>query len=272
METITKIFRGVCLFFFTLWISGKLYFLVCSNPTNSPQSIGGILIGIIFAVIRIILAIILFIPALIYGFVHSIFFSTDPKSDSVSMLYIIIPCAFLWFIFKILQGRNEAGKISPAKINKYNENNYKYISDYNYNSYNEFNKPKGSALKKPIIQNTLTSNYTTDDSDDDSVSSTNLDLVDEDTTSSNNTTTEAETDSENNDSENGGFGFRVLPADCQDCDYPGNGKCSDCHGSGYESNVFEAVAESLSGQGQICKTCHGTGKCQTCNGKGYLNG
>lgn len=270
METITKIFRGICLFFFTLWISGKLYFLVCSNPTNSPQSIGGILIGIIFAVIRIILAIILFIPALIYGFVHSIFFSTDPKSDSVSMLYIIIPSAFLWFVFKILQGHNEAGKINPSKRNKYNENNYNYISDYNYNSYNEFNKPKESTLKKPIIQNALTSNSTNDDSDDDSASSTSLDVSDENSPADNNTT-EVGNDSDSNDSENSGFGIRVLPTDCQDCDYPGNGKCSDCHGSGYESNVFEAVAESLSGQSQICKTCNGTGKCQTCNGKGYFN-
>jgi len=64
---------------------------------------------------------------------------------------------------------------------------------------------------------------------------------------------------------------------CPDCDYvsdgvlSSNGKCSDCHGSGYETDILEALAESLSGQSQRCKTCGGSGKCQTCNGKGYID-
>jgi DnaJ-class molecular chaperone len=64
---------------------------------------------------------------------------------------------------------------------------------------------------------------------------------------------------------------------CPNCDYvsdvpalPSNGKCSDCHGTGYETDILEALAESLSGQSQRCKTCGGSGKCQTCYGKGYL--
>jgi len=64
--------------------------------------------------------------------------------------------------------------------------------------------------------------------------------------------------------------------DCPDCDSErafggGNGKCSDCHGTGLETNVFEALAESLSGQSQDCKSCNGSGECQTCYGKGYLD-
>jgi len=30
--------------------------------------------------------------------------------------------------------------------------------------------------------------------------------------------------------------------DCPDYDYVDDGKCSDCHGTGYESDVFEALA------------------------------
>jgi hypothetical protein len=55
-----------------------------------------------------------------------------------------------------------------------------------------------------------------------------------------------------------------------DCDRHGNGKCSECHGSGNETDVFEALAESLSGTSQNCKKCHGSGDCTTCDGKGTI--
>ncbi len=58
--------------------------------------------------------------------------------------------------------------------------------------------------------------------------------------------------------------------DCPDCDYHGDGKCSECHGSGNETDVFEALAESLSGQSQKCKNCGSNGKCPTCKGEGRI--
>jgi len=59
--------------------------------------------------------------------------------------------------------------------------------------------------------------------------------------------------------------------DCPKCDYPGNGKCSDCHGSSLETDIGEALAEAISGQSQDCQECGGSGNCQTCNGKGYVD-
>jgi len=64
--------------------------------------------------------------------------------------------------------------------------------------------------------------------------------------------------------------------DCPDCDGPGlisggNGKCSDCHGTGYETDVIKALGESLVGESQKCETCGGSRECQTCYGKGYLD-
>ena len=59
--------------------------------------------------------------------------------------------------------------------------------------------------------------------------------------------------------------------DCPNCDYPGNGKCSDCHGGGKETNVFEALAEAIAGESQDCDTCGGSGECTTCDGKGYVD-
>ena len=63
---------------------------------------------------------------------------------------------------------------------------------------------------------------------------------------------------------------------CRDCDYvsnadarPSDGKCSDCHGSGYVGGL-EGLGKAVAGQSQKCETCDGSGKCQTCYGKGYL--
>lgn len=60
-------------------------------------------------------------------------------------------------------------------------------------------------------------------------------------------------------------GERIFDPDC------GDGKCSDCHGTGLELDPLTAFTEALSGQSQKCDTCGGTGECQTCYGKGYLN-
>jgi len=64
---------------------------------------------------------------------------------------------------------------------------------------------------------------------------------------------------------------------CQDCDYvsesvfASNGKCSACHGTGYEQDLLEAVEEKLAGGTDECKVCGGSGTCRTCDGKGYID-
>jgi len=65
---------------------------------------------------------------------------------------------------------------------------------------------------------------------------------------------------------------------CPDCDGDsmldptgrGNGKCSECHGSGGELDPLDGLAEALSNSPQTCKECGGSGDCQTCGGDGYL--
>lgn len=48
----------------------------------------------------------------------------------------------------------------------------------------------------------------------------------------------------------------------------GDGKCSECNGTGGELNVFEAGVEALAGHSQRCKACRGSRICQTCHGDG----
>ena len=57
---------------------------------------------------------------------------------------------------------------------------------------------------------------------------------------------------------------------CSKCDYPGNGKCKECHGS-RKMGGWDALAASLSGTNQNCPKCSGTGKCPHCRGKGYIS-
>jgi len=43
----------------------------------------------------------------------------------------------------------------------------------------------------------------------------------------------------------------------------GDGKCSECHGSGRNPHFNVDIDQ--------CQTCLGTGVCQTCKGEGYLD-
>jgi len=66
------------------------------------------------------------------------------------------------------------------------------------------------------------------------------------------------------------------PHACPDCNGPAplgrnDGKCSACHGSGFESNIVDATAASLAGTSQKCTRCGGSGKCPTCGGQGFLS-
>jgi DnaJ-class molecular chaperone len=57
---------------------------------------------------------------------------------------------------------------------------------------------------------------------------------------------------------------------CQSCDYPGDGNCAKCHGTGVVQDVLEAFADALGGVDQNCERCGGSGKCQSCEGKGFV--
>lgn len=65
---------------------------------------------------------------------------------------------------------------------------------------------------------------------------------------------------------------------CVECDYvsdndllPSDGRCNECHGTGCEQDVIDALAESFSGQSQDCKRCGGTGECPACEGRGFID-
>jgi hypothetical protein len=48
----------------------------------------------------------------------------------------------------------------------------------------------------------------------------------------------------------------------------GDGKCSECHGSGKNPSILDEVTESLTGAETDCFNCGGSGQCPTCHGKG----
>ena len=61
---------------------------------------------------------------------------------------------------------------------------------------------------------------------------------------------------------------------CEDCDGTswndlGDGKCSTCHGSGYEGAVDQFVDGVTGEDDQSCSACNGSGVCQSCSGKGF---
>jgi hypothetical protein len=46
------------------------------------------------------------------------------------------------------------------------------------------------------------------------------------------------------------------------CDKPGNGRCSDCFGTGQNIHLNSSVPE--------CRLCGGSGTCQRCGGTGTI--
>jgi hypothetical protein len=52
---------------------------------------------------------------------------------------------------------------------------------------------------------------------------------------------------------------------CVDCDSPGDGMCSACHGTGSTTGNVSASDEALS-----CPACRGTGECRSCDGLGEV--
>ena len=54
---------------------------------------------------------------------------------------------------------------------------------------------------------------------------------------------------------------------CIDCDSPGDGSCSACHGSG---RVEGASFSGGSGGDFACSSCGGSGHCSKCEGSGEI--
>jgi len=56
---------------------------------------------------------------------------------------------------------------------------------------------------------------------------------------------------------------------CIDCDSPGDGNCSMCHGSGRASGESYSAAGDFASE-YTCSTCAGSGHCSKCGGSGEL--
>jgi DnaJ-class molecular chaperone len=57
---------------------------------------------------------------------------------------------------------------------------------------------------------------------------------------------------------------------CLDCDSPGDGNCSVCHGRG--KSLRERISETVLAFGyeSVCSACRGSGDCPTCGGIGEI--
>jgi DnaJ-class molecular chaperone len=59
----------------------------------------------------------------------------------------------------------------------------------------------------------------------------------------------------------------MLAKTCSDCDIPGEGKCSRCHGKG------KTIPDKSFGRFRAeitCPLCKGSGACPTCGGTGEV--
>ncbi len=60
------------------------------------------------------------------------------------------------------------------------------------------------------------------------------------------------------------------PQTCPDCDSPGDGNCSVCHGKRKMPTEEISAASSAFGFESACSACQGSGECQTCGGMGEI--
>lgn len=110
MELIRNIIGYITSFLFITWGSNNLYVIITNIHPSGGGGIGGTLVAVLIALFRLIVGLILIIPTILYQLLHMILFSTDPKTDSSSMLYIIVPSAFLLLVFKIFRTNIESIK------------------------------------------------------------------------------------------------------------------------------------------------------------------
>lgn len=64
---------------------------------------------------------------------------------------------------------------------------------------------------------------------------------------------------------------------CSDCfgsvdlvGFYGDGKCSQCYGTGKDQGFLSGAAASFSGERDDCWKCEGSATCQTCGGTGTV--
>jgi hypothetical protein len=57
---------------------------------------------------------------------------------------------------------------------------------------------------------------------------------------------------------------------CIDCDSPGDGNCSACHGSGRTGGESYSTASGGYGSEFSCASCGGSGHCSKCEGSGEI--
>lgn len=66
-------------------------------------------------------------------------------------------------------------------------------------------------------------------------------------------------------------GTHIMPTQtCPDCDSPGDGNCSVCHGKG--KTLLEKISDTVIvfGRESACAVCGGSGDCPTCDGTGEI--
>jgi len=51
----------------------------------------------------------------------------------------------------------------------------------------------------------------------------------------------------------------------------GDGKCSECHGTGYGDALDQMIDGMFGTEAQGCLACDGTGICQICGGSGEVD-
>jgi hypothetical protein len=57
---------------------------------------------------------------------------------------------------------------------------------------------------------------------------------------------------------------------CIDCDSPGDGNCSMCHGTGRYGGESYMAASGEYGSDSFCSSCGGSGHCSKCEGSGEI--
>ena len=57
---------------------------------------------------------------------------------------------------------------------------------------------------------------------------------------------------------------------CLECDSPGDGSCSVCHGVGMYFGESASGTDDDAGGRISCSSCNGSGECQKCDGSGLI--
>lgn len=101
MSFIKTVLAWITSFLFITWLSNRIFIGLTTYANKGfPSSVGEAFDNLLVTTFKSLISLIFVIPALIYRLLHAIFFSTNYETDSTSMLFIIVPSALLWVIFK----------------------------------------------------------------------------------------------------------------------------------------------------------------------------